>query len=154
MDIVMAVAAPIILMPLLEYVVHRWWQHWRNGPDFHAHVVEHHGRGENADKHLFLGWSMLAKVWIICAAGLIFVSWWSPLIFAVVIVWWKFTWSECHRIAHDLGGRRWLAVLLCPWTDLVVQHHLAHHRHPNRNFGAIFCGLFDTIFHTIAKESQ
>ena len=129
--------AAIASMHVAEYLIHRFVMHRRTlfRSAWQVHAVEHHGRGRldvNVDlpvtQHLFFASPLLLLLAVTGA--------WLGL-GAFLLVFWlhAYLWTRLHRAIHGLednwvGRSRWFAY----WRD----HHLAHHRRPDRNFGAVF----------------
>ena len=147
MDVLLSVLASAAYMTVIEYAVHRWYMHRPKSTAWREHSIEHHHEGRNEDYYLCPFWRSIFFFWILGLAPLLLLSLYGPIILGVLMVWWRFSWNQIHRICHGTGSNWVLAAILCPWAWFVVQHHLKHHEKPTTNFGAIFF-LTDTLMQT------
>ena len=139
---------------ILEYVIHRWVMHfpglgkhswWRD------HAVEHHGHARNDVNITVSAGIMVIGLAPMFALGA-FLKWpWIAFVLAECIAY-ASLWSALHAAYHEVGSggstlrrRRWYA----KWRA----HHLTHHKHPSRNFGAVFIWT-DHLFHTNAATKS
>ena len=141
----------LLFMAAAERAVHRYVQHrWLFRLNFthvwfFRHAVLHHRDGRN-DLNVDLESSYVLYVAgpIIAAAACFDLG--GAVVLAAGFLFYGFLWTKLHRAIHDIENN-WARRLWC--YPAIERHHLAHHRQPGRNFGAVFF-FTDRIFGTCA----
>lgn len=149
-SILLSLASFFVVMPLVEYVSHRWFMHRRRGHHvYRQHCVEHHHHQRNESIHIDMhpfqpanGLSALALV-----AGAWAFSLTAAVVWVVCLGAYCWVWTTIHRASHDLGKANWLT--RTRYATAAVKHHLAHHEKPYLNFGTVFY-FTDWLFGTSA----
>ncbi|MEK6261349.1 MAG: sterol desaturase family protein [Planctomycetota bacterium] len=146
--------AVLTIILVTEYVVHRWVLHRlarclrrfaRLQLQQKAHAHDHHGKSDNSLELIDLP----VKNWLWAFFPAILLA--TPYDYRLAIIMTlgcvchSVGWSILHRACHDLGYGR---LKSWPITSSLIEHHLAHHAHPNRNFGALFGPVMDCIMRT------
>lgn len=163
--IIFWLAASVLAMAFIEYVVHRWPMHNGRfvkkagvaGDLFEAHAVLHHGRyyresfvndPDPASRRISIRMSAvehLAGAMLVCVPLYLWVSVTAAICFAAVVVFHATVWTAFHVEMHMPKGR-WFSKL---WVYKYVRDcHHAHHLHPGTNFAAVFPPLMDLLFGT------
>lgn len=145
----------IVYAAAVEYGSHRWWMHKPGGLYwmYENHAILHHAGSRNDVNVDMPVWVPLVGVSPYLVLAGVFAAWhprlWITLSLTIVAAWlYSYAWTHIHRGAHDLESH-WLHRL--PLYNVIREHHLAHHRQPNANFGAIFW-FSDRVFGTRAKR--
>lgn len=137
-----------------EYLAHKYLMH-RPRPLrglFGRHAVQHHAGGRNEKPLIDLSpaWALAytAPLWGLLALDGAHVP---AAVVASHAAGYAVLWTGLHRAMHDVGGA-WAARL--PIYPALHRHHLGHHRHPGRNFGAVFGPALDLLFGTLAQGNS
>jgi len=139
MLLTIAICISLIWTMLGEYAAHRWIMHsysifgktkfWRE------HAVEHHAKKRN-DVNIDLNPQTSFALGL---PLLIFCFWLGP--------WWitgliilaclhAYSWSILHATYHNVGKTQWVKNFW--YYKKWERHHLYHHDHPRKNYGAVF----------------
>ncbi len=135
--LLLLILATVLYAATAEYIAHRWFMHQpipSRTVTYTDHSVEHHGKRRvdiNISMNqyavfiigspMFLGYFCYGWVWILGVA--------------LGMILYCMTWTNVHKAHHDLKNK-WLNKF--PPYRLMRRHHLIHHEHPNKNFGAVF----------------
>ncbi|MGV3662145.1 MAG: sterol desaturase family protein [Prosthecobacter sp.] len=131
------VLGSVVYATALEYVIHRWMMHFPGmgkNDIWRAHAIEHHGHGRNDINIALPVWMVLVPSSPLFAGCFLVGGWWAVYVL-VSCVGYAALWTALHSAYHEVG-HRWIARgwYYRKWRS----HHMAHHDHPRKNFGAIF----------------
>lgn len=147
LEILFYLFGSVILMMIVEYVIHRWIQHNRLSvfrPFYKLHAILHHGKKRNDVNIDIPIWFALSIAVTPCCISYIFLGITAPICFAIIVSIHARVWTRLHRsyhnIEHNWTERLWI-------YDALKRHHIEHHNHANRNYGAVFT-FTDYLFGT------
>lgn len=131
-----------LVMPIIEYVSHRWFMHHptlgAKNSVFREHHIEHHIQGrtdsQHVDMHPFQINNGIAMGCILLVVGL--VSFQSATVWFFCLMGYAYCWSMIHRASHDVGVPEWPSETW--YGRIAIDHHLKHHEQLNGNFGTVF----------------
>jgi hypothetical protein len=145
----LAILFSIFYTAIVEYAAHRWLMHkgifgknriWRD------HSIEHHVHRrtdiniELPPTHSFiLGLPLL----LLC----FWLGWLWLLCVIVMAILHATTWTVLHSTYHGVGKFPWVKKMW--YYKQWETHHLYHHDHPRKNYGAVFI-YTDYLFGTKA----
>ena len=145
----------IVAMATAEYLLHKYTMHKRFFPKgvldwvFEEHHIEHHKHDRydvNVDLpiyyHILISFPLLLTLFLLKEyIGL--------LAFCIVIIHHSLYWTKLHRASHDLEDNWTKYLPNIKFYKIMRNHHLNHHRYPNRNYGVVYPWT-DYVFSTRA----
>ncbi len=129
-----------LVMSVAEYVLHRYTMHRRFFPKgwfddvFENHAILHH-KDERVDLNIDL------PIWyhlILSSPVILVLAYFSipaMLGWLAIMVYHSYLWTKAHRAIHELEVN-WMVWRPFYWK--MYDHHMLHHKHPNKNFGVCF----------------
>lgn len=157
--------AACIVMPLAEWIAHRYFMHRKAfgfGKFYRVHHIEHHGKEVNLGWHIDLSAWHHHKVTLPVFVGLALMALYverpgmgggyaigTACALSVTFLGHSWIWTAMHRGIHGVERNlfdRWITQtrIYRRW----LRHHEAHHRRPNRNYGVVYSWP-DRIFRTL-----
>jgi sterol desaturase/sphingolipid hydroxylase (fatty acid hydroxylase superfamily) len=135
-------------MALIEYSIHRFMMHkqflFLPKKVFTEHAIEHHSKNRidvNIDLNPLLHLVIGIPVFIVLGM----LGWWTFLAALVTtFILHGLLWTKLHRGYHEVE-RGWIRFF--PPYSFMKKHHLLHHKHPSKNYGAVYI-FTDLIFGT------
>jgi sterol desaturase/sphingolipid hydroxylase (fatty acid hydroxylase superfamily) len=146
--LIFAIFISLIYTMIGEYASHRWIMHYPlfgKNKIWREHFIEHHIHHRN-DVNITLS---PVTSFILGLPLLVFCFWLGPLwILAMVIfsIMHAGSWSILHSAYHNVG---YMWVKNFWYYKKWERHHLYHHSHPRKNYGAVFIWT-DYLFGTKA----
>jgi hypothetical protein len=170
LHVLLSLMGTLLLLSGLEWALHRYLMHRRWLGDFtHSryfkrqyadHAIWHHhryyrifddepdeiGKWHNLDVSILSGLLAAGPF----AVGIYFVDPLTAYMIGVAGILHPVVWSAFHREMHVPTGVWWSRNFM---FRAVRYHHLLHHVHPTKNFGALLPFIFDRIFRTQVKPT-
>jgi hypothetical protein len=138
----------IVYTMLAEYFSHRWIMHhalFGKNKIWKEHFVEHHIHHRN-DVNITLSPVTSFILGLPLLVFCFWLGWWWVLVLVVLSIMHAGAWSILHSAYHNVGHfwvKNWWYYK--QWET----HHLYHHDHPRKNYGAVFI-YTDYLFGTKA----
>ncbi len=133
-----------------KYFMHRWVKLFPKNfytRTFYEHAILHHAQGKNhlnIDLKPYPGLVILSPVWI----TLLFIQPLAALAITIPVFFHAWFWTSIHRSFHGLTMPNKLVQYM--GYNLLLKHHVEHHRRPGKNFGTAFGPTADFIFGTLS----
>jgi sterol desaturase/sphingolipid hydroxylase (fatty acid hydroxylase superfamily) len=146
LHVILCLLCSVLYAAIAEYVAHRWFMHMpipTRTKVYENHAVEHHGKGRN-DINISMDPIAVAILGSPVFLPILIVGWWWGIFTVIMLVLYQQSWTKLHHAHHNLKYR-WVKRI--PGYYLMRCHHLLHHDHPNKNFGAVFI-FSDYLFGT------
>ncbi len=143
----------IVAMATSEYILHKYTMHKRFFPKgildsvFELHHIEHHKNNRydvNVDLPIYYHILISCPLWITL---LILKEYDGLIAFFIVISHHSLYWTKLHRASHDLENNWTKYLPNVAFYKTMRDHHLNHHRYPNKNYGVVYPWI-DYIFST------
>jgi len=145
----------IVAMATSEYLIHKYFMHKRFFPKgcldwiFEEHHIEHHKNDRydvNVDLPIYFHIIIALPLFV---TFILLGEYIGLLAFGSVIIHHSLYWTKLHRASHNLENNWTKYIPSSFFYKSMRNHHLNHHRKPNRNYGVVY-PYTDTIFNTKA----